>query len=60
MTTIDKPAPRPGFLKRTWDFALELLDVLIRPSSVFAFGVLVLAGSSPAWCSGAVSTPRWS
>jgi cytochrome c-type protein NapC len=44
MITIDKPAPRPGFLKRTWDFALELLDVLIRPSSVFALGALVLAG----------------
>src|ERR1700760_1636357 len=38
------PASRPGFFRRTWNFFLELVDVLIRPSTVFALGLLVLAG----------------
>ena len=33
-----------GFIARSWDFARELWQVLIRPSSVFGLGVLVLAG----------------
>jgi cytochrome c-type protein NapC len=44
MTMLDKPAARPGFFRRAWQFALELWDVLIKPSSVFGLGVLVLAG----------------
>src|SRR5215472_6956943 len=44
MTEADPKAPRPGFLKRAWAFLLELLDVLIRPSTVFGLGVLVIAG----------------
>ena len=44
MSEVDSKAPRPGFIKRTWSFLLELLDVLMRPSSVFGLGVLVFAG----------------
>jgi cytochrome c-type protein NapC len=44
MSKVDSEAPRPGLLKRTWNFLLELLDVLMRPSSVFGLGVLVFAG----------------
>ena len=44
MSTSDKSGPPPGLLRRAWNFAMELLDVLIRPSSVFGLGVLVLAG----------------
>jgi NapC/NirT cytochrome c family, N-terminal region len=35
---------RPSFFKRAWSFIVELWEVLIRPSSVFGLGVLVLAG----------------
>ena len=44
MSTLDRPAPKAGMIKRAWNFILELWDVLIRPSSVFGLGVLVLAG----------------
>jgi cytochrome c-type protein NapC len=44
MSVVDKPAARPSLLRRAWSFIVELLDVLIRPSSVFGLGVLVLAG----------------
>src|ERR1700752_4825183 len=44
MTGSDPKASRPGFLKRAWSFLLELLDVLIKPSTVFGLGVLVIAG----------------
>lgn len=44
MSEIVSKAPRPGVIKRIWSFLLELLDVLIRPSTVFSLGVLVLAG----------------
>lgn len=44
MSTSEKPEPRPGLFGKIREFALELLDVLIRPSSVFGLGVLVLAG----------------
>lgn len=44
MTGPDQKEPRPGFLKRAWAFLLELLDVLIKPSTVFGLGVLVIAG----------------
>ncbi|MBR0965016.1 NapC/NirT family cytochrome c [Bradyrhizobium diazoefficiens] len=40
----DEPEARRGFILRCWDFARELWQVLIRPSSVFGLGVLVLAG----------------
>jgi cytochrome c-type protein NapC len=43
-TAADENKARRGFLARSWDFILELGDVLIRPSSVFGLGVLVLAG----------------
>ena len=47
-TTTDGPQenlkPKRGFILRSWDFLLELWGVLIRPSSVFALGTLVLAG----------------
>ena len=36
--------PRPGLVKRVWAFVVELFHVLIRPSTVFGLGVLVLAG----------------
>src|SRR5499426_4513430 len=42
MTTTE--APRPSFWRRVWSFALEIWGVLIRPSSVFSLGFLVLAG----------------
>ena len=44
MTTLDKPEARPGVLRRVWNFVLELIDVLLRPSSIFGLGILVLAG----------------
>ena len=44
MTGLDQKEPRPGFAKRAWSFLLELLDVLIKPSTVFGLGVLVIAG----------------
>lgn len=44
MSEVVSKAPRPGVIRRTWSFLLELLDVLIRPSTVFSLGVLVLAG----------------
>jgi cytochrome c-type protein NapC len=44
MTVADGTSPQPGFWRRAWLFALELWDVLRRPSSVFGLGVLVLAG----------------
>ena len=44
MTAIDKQDARPGLLRRVWNFAIELLDVLLRPSSIFGLGILVLAG----------------
>jgi cytochrome c-type protein NapC len=49
MTTIadepnEKSKTKRGFVLRCWDLALELWQVLIRPSSVFGLGVLVLAG----------------
>jgi cytochrome c-type protein NapC len=42
MTTTE--VPRPSFWRRVWSFALEIWDVLVRPSSVFSLGFLVLAG----------------
>ena len=42
MTAIE--APRPSFPRRMLAFALEIWNVLRRPSSVFSLGVLVLAG----------------
>ena len=44
MSAVDPAAPRPSWLARMWGFAVELWDVLRRPSSVFGLGVLVLAG----------------
>jgi cytochrome c-type protein NapC len=44
MSATDKPEARPGLLRRVWNFALELVDVLLRPSSIFGLGILVLAG----------------
>jgi cytochrome c-type protein NapC len=44
MSVLDKPAARPSLLRRVRNFVLELWGVLIRPSSVFGLGVLVLAG----------------
>jgi cytochrome c-type protein NapC len=44
MSTADGAAPRPGFFARVWNFAVELWGVLVRPSSVFGLGVLVMAG----------------
>ena len=35
MSTLDRPAPKAGMIKRAWNFILELWDVLIRPSSVY-------------------------
>jgi cytochrome c-type protein NapC len=47
-TTADEPGEgmkaKGGFVARSLDFARELWQVLIRPSSVFGLGVLVLAG----------------
>ncbi len=43
-TAADEPKAKRGFILRCWDFALDLWQVLIRPSSVFGLGVLVLAG----------------
>ncbi|WLA64407.1 hypothetical protein QNN01_39855 [Bradyrhizobium diazoefficiens] len=43
-TTADEAKAKRGFVARSWDFARELWQVLIRPSSVFGLGVLVLAG----------------
>src|SRR6187431_2515856 len=44
MTTADEPNSKRGFIRRCLDFAVDLWRVLIRPSSVFSLGVLVLAG----------------
>ncbi|WP_247499944.1 hypothetical protein [Bradyrhizobium sp. 149] len=45
--TADEPGEgmkaRRGFVAQGWDFARELWQVLIRPSSVFGLGALVLA-----------------
>src|SRR5215207_6334618 len=35
---------RPSFVRRIYRFALDLWNVLRRPSSMFSLGVLVLAG----------------
>src|SRR3954454_425645 len=42
MSAIDRL--RPSVMARAWMFVVELWLVLIRPSSVFGLGVLVLAG----------------
>jgi cytochrome c-type protein NapC len=42
MTSTD--VARPPLWKRAWAFALEIWDVLRRPSSVFSLGALVFAG----------------
>jgi len=44
MSVLEKEGARPTFWRRAWTFLRELWDVLIRPSSVFGLGVLVLAG----------------
>jgi len=44
MSASQQQAPRPGIAKRAWSFLLELIDVLMKPSSVFGLGVLVLGG----------------
>ena len=44
MSALEPVAPRRSWLTRIWNFAVELWDVLRRPSSVFGLGVLVLAG----------------
>ena len=44
MSAADPAEPRRSWLRRLWNFVLELWDVLRRPSSVFGLGVLVLAG----------------
>src|SRR5262245_52949727 len=43
MTTAEEPA-RPPLWRRVWNFAVDIWDVLRRPSSVFSLGVLVMAG----------------
>jgi len=58
MTTTE--VPRPSFWRRAWSFALEIWDVLARPSSVFSLGFLVLAGFLAEFSSGVLSIPRWS
>ena len=42
MTTTE--VPRPSFWRRALSFAREIWGVLIRPSSIFSLGFLVLAG----------------
>ena len=59
MSAADPATPRSSRLARLWTFVVELWEVLRRPSSVFGLGVLVFAGSLPAWCSGVASIPRW-
>src|SRR6516162_7143861 len=44
MSVLEKEGARPTLWRRAWTFLRELWDVLIRPSSVFGLGVLVLAG----------------
>ena len=45
MSTVDPAASsKKSWLARLWAFAVELWDVLRRPSSVFGLGVLVFAG----------------
>ena len=44
MSAPDPEAQRLSFWRRAWGFLVELWGVLISPSSVFALGVLVLAG----------------
>jgi len=44
MSVLEKEGVRPTLWRRAWTFLRELWDVLIRPSSVFGLGVLVLAG----------------
>ena len=44
MSAADRDVPRQSWLARFWAFAVELWDVLRRPSSVFGLGVLVFAG----------------
>lgn len=44
MSEVVSKASRPGAIRRAWSFLLELLGVLLRPSTVFSLGVLVLAG----------------
>ena len=58
MTATD--TPRPTFWRRAWAFALEIWDVLRRPSAVFSLGILVLAGFVAGKCFGAPSIPLWS
>ena len=42
MTMVD--APPPPFWRRALNFALDIWNVLRRPSSVFSLGALVFAG----------------
>jgi cytochrome c-type protein NapC len=45
MTAVDsRPTSKTSVVRRTLGFARELWNVLVRPSSVFSLGVLVLAG----------------
>jgi len=42
--SVEEPKAGRGLIARSWAFMRELWQVLIRPSSVFGLGVLVLAG----------------
>ena len=44
MSAIEPAERRTGAMARAWRFVRDLWDVLLRPSSVFGLGVLVLAG----------------
>ena len=44
MSSAEAEKTRPGLFARVWNFAKELWGVLVRPSSVFGLGVLVMAG----------------
>ena len=44
MSAADPATPRKSWLSRIRAFVVELWEVLIRPSSVFGLGVLVMAG----------------
>src|SRR5260364_102443 len=43
-TGAPAPEKRLGLVRRAWQFVLDLIDVLLKPSSIFGLGVLVLAG----------------
>ena len=43
-TGAPTPEKRLGIVRRAWQFVLDLIDVLLKPSSIFGLGVLVLAG----------------